>query len=129
MGHNTYAHPDGRQGVGYEIEFSGRPVHSIAWDSGPGDRLTATSLQRQEISVNGNVLSSDSQAEESSTESNSDETEEVANKPLTEAEQIRQLLTVNANLSNADVVATLKAQGVDVTASQVSAARKQLAAK
>ena len=47
-------------------------------------------------------------------------------KPKTDADHIRDYLTANPNAENKEVIAALKEQGVNVSSSQVSRAKKQL---
>lgn len=59
-----------------------------------------------------------------------DEVEEVEQEPeaeKSEAEHIREYLTANPDSANKDVIKALKKIGVEISSSQVSAARKQLA--
>lgn len=43
---NQYTRKDGTVGVGFEIEFSGVVMHSVAWPDRPADRMTPYEMQR-----------------------------------------------------------------------------------
>lgn len=70
---NSYTRADGRVGVGFMIEFSGRQQHSVAWSDGPAQRFMPDELKEHHIAVEPLPLSGSGRAAETFTESEASE--------------------------------------------------------
>lgn len=134
-----YRSPMGAVGVGFLIEFAGRAQHSVAWPDGPARRYKNDELQELGIKcyeaepAHESLEPNESQqteavgpaADEGTVE---DDTPQFAFKPDdTEANNIREYLRTFPEAENQQVIAALNKLGMQVSSSQVSAAKKQLA--
>ncbi|MFG0261018.1 MAG: hypothetical protein ACF788_01310 [Novipirellula sp. JB048] len=125
MSHNVYTHTDGTVGVGFLIEHSGKPMHSIAWPDKPAERMTIDEIARKKINVRSPLLDG-SIANESEVGTDLEIGNEPGGKPKSEAQHIRDYLAEHPDAENSEVIEALESIGVEVTSSQVGRQRSKL---
>lgn len=151
---NVYSRPDGVVGVGFEIQWAGKPQHSVSWPDRPSFRYTDQGLERAGISVEyGEGLAPVTEPAEASEpeavatpeptpvvteptpvvtetaeEATAEAEEATAETETSEAQSIRDYLAANPEAANKDVITALAEQGIQIQSSQVTRERKKLAA-
>ena len=102
----TFVRTDGVEGTGFLSDLGGVEIYSVAWPDRSPERIDPEYLESTGIKIKGG-----SAAEK---------------EPKSESELIADYIANNPEASNKDVVAALKAEGVEVNSSQVTKERAKL---